>query len=94
MEYQHVGDYKEGDKVWFQQRDANAWFGPALVLCQQGQSVWLHSQGDIKKVAVCKVKKYKLKDRDNNSDTYKDKKKNDDQVMLEDGLAEVEVSFN
>ena len=33
MLYQHVGDYKEGDKVWFQQRDGNAWFKPALVLC-------------------------------------------------------------
>ena len=60
MLYQHVGNYREGDKVWFQQRDGNNWFGPALVLCQRGQSMWLHSQGDIKKVAACKVKPYKL----------------------------------
>ena len=55
MSYQHIGDYKEGDKVWFQQRDGNAWFG---------QSVWLHSQGNIKKVAACKMKPYKLGERE------------------------------
>ena len=55
--------------------------------------MWLHSQGDIKKVAAYKVKHYELKER-NISDTDKDKENNDDQVMLEDSLKEVDVSFN
>ena len=50
MSYQNEGDNKEGDKVWFQPRDGNAWFVLALVLYHRGQSVLLHSQGDIKKV--------------------------------------------
>ena len=56
--------------------------GPAAVLCQRGQSVWLHIKGDIKKVAACKVKPYELIDRKENE--YKDKKASK-KVMLEDG---------
>ena len=55
MSYQHLGEYVEGDKVWYQPMNGNAWLGPAAVLCQRGTSVWLHSQGDIKKVASCRV---------------------------------------
>ena len=63
LSHQLVGSYERGDKVRFQQREGKAWFGPALVLCQRGQSVWLHSIGDIKKVASCKVKPYDLVER-------------------------------
>ena len=58
--YKHVGDYVEGDRVWYQPMNGNSWLGPAAVLCQRGQSVWLHTNGDIKKVAACKVKPYNL----------------------------------
>ena len=64
MTYQHLGSYVEGDKVWYQPLNGNSWLGPAAVLCQRGSSVWLHSQGDIKKVAACRVKPYKLVDRE------------------------------
>merc|ERR1712002_220890 len=33
MTYQHLGDYVEGDKVWYQPLNGNAWLGPADVLC-------------------------------------------------------------
>ena len=94
--YQHIGDYIEGDKVWYQPLNGNSWLGPAAVLCQRGQSVWLHTSGDIKKAAACKVKPYELIDReseeykrliDQESDEYK---KNSRKVMLEDGLKDVE----
>ena len=52
MTYQHLGNYKQGDKVWYQPQNGNAWLGPAAVRCQRGLSVWLHSQGDVKKVAA------------------------------------------
>ena len=60
--YQHQRNYVEGDKVWYQPLSGNTWFGPAAVLCQRGNTVWLHSQGDIKKVAASRVKPYKLVD--------------------------------
>ena len=47
--------------------------------------MWLHSMGDIKKVASCKVKPYELVERkvpDSDQDPEK-------QVMLEDGLKDV-----
>ena len=62
--YQHLGDYIEGDRVWYQPMNGNSWLGPAAVLCQRGQSVWLHMNGDIKKVAACKVKPFELIDRE------------------------------
>ena len=67
--------------------NGNFWLVPAAILCQRGQSVWLHRNGDIKKVAACKVKHYELVDRKENEDKDKEVSK---KVMLEDGLEEVE----
>ena len=53
--------------------------------------MWLHSQGDIKKVAAAKVKPYKLRERES-LDPDKNEESKDDQVMLEDGLKDVGVS--
>ena len=94
--YQHIGDYVEGDKVWYQPLNGNSWLGPAAVLCQRGQSVWIHTNGDIRKVAACKTKPYELIDRE--SKEYKQQvdqdtkqgMKNSKKVMLEDGLRDVE----
>merc|ERR1712237_236135 len=63
MSYKHREEYVEGDKVWYQAMNGNAWLGPAAVLCQRGTHVWLHSQGDIKKVAANRVKPYELVER-------------------------------
>ena len=87
MSYQHLGGYLEGDKVWYQPFNGNTWFGPAAVLCQGGQSVWLHSHGVIRKVAACRVKPYEL--------IYREMAKIEEiyvkkQVILEDGLDDVE----
>ena len=32
MSYQHLGNFAEGDKVWYQPLNGNAWLGPAVVL--------------------------------------------------------------
>ena len=85
--YQHIGRYLEGDLVWYQYQNNNAWLGPAEVLFHRGQSVWIHTNGDVKKVASFWVKLYQLIDRKLGND---DSKENDDnQVMLEDGLRDV-----
>ena len=31
--YQHIGDYVEGEKVWYQPLNGNSWLGPVVVLC-------------------------------------------------------------
>ena len=73
--YQHMRDYVEGDKVWYQPQNGNSWLGPASVLCQRGPSVWLHTNGDIKKVAACKVRPYELVDTENLADPKNSQKK-------------------
>ncbi len=62
--YQHKKNYVKGDKVWYQYKDGNAWYGPGEVIYQKGNTVFMHSNGDVKKVAVCKVKPYELIERD------------------------------
>ena len=61
--YQNLENYLEGDEVWYHLLSANSWLGLAIVLCHRGQTVWLLANGEIKKVASCKVKPYKLIDR-------------------------------
>merc|ERR1711867_34884 len=61
--YQHQGNYIAGDKVWYQYKDGNAWYGPGEVINQKGNAVFIHSNVDVKKVAACKVKPYELKER-------------------------------
>ena len=53
--------------------------------------MWLHSgYGDIKKVAACRVKPYELVDRDVDGEKANEEKTAEkDQVMLEDGLADI-----
>ena len=73
----------EGDKVWFQPLNGNSWVGTATVLCQRGQSAWFHIHGNVKKIAVCRVKPFKLVNQDEPEKCAK-------KVMLEDGLEDLE----
>merc|ERR1711889_6727 len=63
--YKHQGNYITGDKVWYQYKDGNAWYGPAEVIYEKGNTIFIHGNGDVKKVAACKVKPYDLKEREN-----------------------------
>lgn len=88
--YQHLGQYIDGHLVWFQHLNGNAWLGPAAVLCHRGQSVWIHTHGDVKKMAACHVKPYQLINRE----AVKNKSEQDAewrQVMLEDGLEDMDT---
>ena len=86
-EYQHRGNYIEGDKVWFQPLNGNAWLRPAVVVCQQGQSVYIHTHGDMKKIAACRVKPFELIDRD--EDSALEKK----EVMTKDSFKDVKSLY-
>ena len=58
-----------------------------MVVCQRGLSVYVHTRGDLKKIASCHVKLFKLVDRNEESAIVS---KN---VMLEDGLQDVKNLF-
>ena len=62
--YQHQGNYIEGDKIWYQYKDASAWHGPASVICQRGNAVYVHCNGEVRKVAACRAKPCELRERD------------------------------
>ena len=53
------------------------------MVCQRGLSVYVHTRGDLKKIASCHVKLFKLVDRNEESALVS---KN---MMLEDGLQDV-----
>ena len=55
----------------------------ALVVTQRGQSVYLHTHGDLKKIAACRVKPYELVNSDKDTHTTKE-------VMKEDGLEDID----
>ena len=74
--------------MWYQPVNGNSWMGPASVLCHRGPSVWLHTIGDIKKVAACNVKPYELIDQESIRDCKCEKTPK--KVMLEDGLEDVD----
>merc|ERR1711955_158567 len=61
--YQHQGNYITGDNVWYQYKDGNAWHGPAEVIYQKGNAIFIHGNGDVKKIAACKVMPYDLTER-------------------------------
>ena len=69
-----------GRLVWYQPINGNSRLGPAAIICQRGQSVWLHNIRNTKKVATCRFKPFQLVDRESIKDS--DSKK----MMLEDGL--------
>ena len=88
-DYQHCRNYVEGDKVWFQPLNGNAWIGQAFVIKQRGQSVYLHTHGDLNKIAACRVKPFKLVEREEQTASTENNK----EVMPEDGLEDAENLF-
>ena len=74
--YQHQGEYKEGDKIWYQYKDMSAWYGPASVICQRGNAVFIHCNGEVRKVAACRAKPCELRER--NSEKKEEQKIEED----------------
>ena len=50
--------------MWYQYKDGLAWHEPASVICQRDNAVFIHSNGEIRKIAACKVKPCELKKRE------------------------------
>merc|ERR1711962_1747485 len=90
--YQHQGNYIARDKVWYQYKDGNAWHGPAEVIYQKGNAVFIYSNGDVKKVAACKVKPYDLKERtEEEKEANNDEEKEESETEIEEIEDENEV---
>ena len=43
--YRHREPFKPGEKVWFQNRESNAWFGPGVVVCYLDKGWRRHLKG-------------------------------------------------
>merc|ERR1712240_689963 len=89
--YQHQDKYVQGDKVWFQYKDGSAWHGPGEVIYQKGYAVFIHSNGDVRKVAACKVKPYELKERKEESKKEEAVKLDWNGIIEKDGRSEFRV---
>ena len=52
--------YEEGDLVFYQEKNNKSWFGPVKVFCHRNRDVFIWANGDLKKVADCKVQPFKV----------------------------------
>merc|ERR1712240_834030 len=86
--YQHQGNYIAGDKVWYQYKDGNACHGPAEVIYQKGNAIFIHSNGDVKKIAACKIKPYDFKERTEEENDPKDNEEKSPETVQEDNSSE------
>ena len=50
--------YREGDLVYYQEENRKSWKGPVKVLAHKGRSVFVIANGNIRKVADCRVQPY------------------------------------
>ena len=50
--------YQTGEKVFFQNKSEKGWKGPAEVFTQKGNEVWLWSNGDLKRINVCRIQPF------------------------------------
>merc|ERR1712112_811995 len=88
--YQHIGKYTVGDKIWYQHKDGNAWLGPAEVIFQKGNSIFIYNNGDIKKVAMCRAKPYELQTRKNEHESQEVENRAQNEVVDEIELEEIQ----
>ena len=54
--------YKEGDSVYYQEENKKSWKGPVKVLAHKGRDVFILANGNLRKVADCKVQPYGKKE--------------------------------
>merc|ERR1712115_421865 len=86
--YQHQRNYIAGDKIWFQQKDGNAWHGPAKVIYQKGNSIFIYNIGEVNKVAACKAKPYDLKERTEEEKEKSNEQEKPPEIIEEESKAE------
>ena len=80
--------YKEGDSVLYQEKDQIKWDGPVTVNSHRGRDVFINANGNIKKVASCKVQPYSKVEEDepvkeDSSEKEKEVVRDDSKVVSE-----------
>merc|ERR1711867_204775 len=88
ISYQHQVNYIARYKVWYQYKDGNSWHGAAEVIYQKVNAVFIHSNGDVKKVAACKVKPYDLKERTEEENKANNEEEKSPEIIEEESKAE------
>ena len=66
------------------------WHGPGEVVYQKGNIVFIHSNGDVKKVAACRAKPYELKERQGESKERRIEKSDWNEMIEEEEISEPE----
>merc|ERR1712237_184281 len=61
--------YQEDNWVFYQEKDGKAWKGPVRVHVHRGRDVFVFANGNIKKIADCKVQPYKVHEDKEEEDT-------------------------
>ena len=64
--------YEEDDWVFYQGKDKKAWNGPVRVHAHRGRDVYVFANGNLKKIADCKVQPYRVHTEEN---TFRSKNK-------------------
>merc|ERR1712173_4995 len=63
--------YQEDDWVFFQEKDGKAWKGPVRVHVHRGRDVFVFANGNIKKIADCKVQPYRVHEDKEEESTFR-----------------------
>ncbi len=86
--YQHQRNYIAGDKIWFQHKDGNAWHGPAEVVYQKGNIIFVYNNGELCKVAMCRAQPYELIEKTQEETEASNEQENTPEIIEEDSEVE------
>ena len=64
---------KEGDWVIYQHQDKKAWLGPVRVFAIQGKSIFLFSNGSVRKIPRCNVQLCQPEESPETAESVRDK---------------------
>ena len=60
--------YEENDWVFYQEKDKKAWHGPVRVHAHRDRDVFVFTNGDLKKIADCRIQPYRIQSQIDTSD--------------------------
>ncbi len=86
--------YKEGDSVYYQEENKKSWKGPVKVLAHKGRDVFILANGNLRKVADCKVQPYGKKEAEEGAEKEAEDATEEsvDEVVMEDEKIEKRVT--
>ena len=81
--------YEEDDWVFYQEKDKKAWHGPVRVHAHRDRDVFVFANGDLKKIADCRIQPYRFQSQIN---TFE---KNDDtEISIDESNSEDEKDLS